>query len=216
MPRGGGSRHSKNAGTMGSENMTYHERRILGFGTIKERLGKETVKDFDSCALGLTHAVVRASSDCFPIRLHTPARCPVGAVPGCSSFVACVLVVTPLTPVPFLRNRLRFFLQTPGKNFPFFSISFRVRLGRGRTSPPRQAERESCTCVCVVVVGVTTVARDAGERKAWKSRPSPRTQINNLPHPSLPPPKNEKRTPLLHHSTTTSNANSTPRNRTHW
>jgi len=56
MPRGAGNRHSKNAGTMGSENMTYAERKHLGHGTIKERLGKETVKDFDSCALGLQHA----------------------------------------------------------------------------------------------------------------------------------------------------------------
>ena len=59
MPRGAGNRHSKNAGTMGSENMTYAERKHLGHGTIKERLGKETVKDFDSCALGLQHAKVR-------------------------------------------------------------------------------------------------------------------------------------------------------------
>eukprot|EP00740_Mantoniella_antarctica_P013137 CAMPEP_0181376690 /NCGR_PEP_ID=MMETSP1106-20121128/17452_1 /TAXON_ID=81844 /ORGANISM="Mantoniella antarctica, Strain SL-175" /LENGTH=146 /DNA_ID=CAMNT_0023495283 /DNA_START=60 /DNA_END=497 /DNA_ORIENTATION=+ len=56
MPRGGGSRHSKNAGTMGVENMTYMEKRQLGFGTVKERLGKDTVKEFDACALGLTHA----------------------------------------------------------------------------------------------------------------------------------------------------------------
>ena len=41
----GGSRHSKNAGTMGSESLTYHERRALGFGTVKERLGK--VRDSD-------------------------------------------------------------------------------------------------------------------------------------------------------------------------
>lgn len=54
---GTGSRHSKNAGTMGSENLTYAEKKALGFGTIKERLGKETVKDFDHCGLGLTHAV---------------------------------------------------------------------------------------------------------------------------------------------------------------
>jgi nitric oxide synthase-interacting protein len=58
MPRGGGSRHSKNAGTMGVENMTYMEKRQLGFGTVKERLGKDTVKEFDACALGLTHAKV--------------------------------------------------------------------------------------------------------------------------------------------------------------
>ena len=35
---GTGSRHSKNAGTMGSENLTYAEKKALGFGTIKERL----------------------------------------------------------------------------------------------------------------------------------------------------------------------------------
>ena len=37
--------------------MTYMEKKALGFGTVKERLGKETVKDFDACALGLTHAI---------------------------------------------------------------------------------------------------------------------------------------------------------------
>lgn len=36
----GGSRHSKNAGTMGSESQTYHERKALGYGTVRERLGK--------------------------------------------------------------------------------------------------------------------------------------------------------------------------------
>ncbi len=37
---GRGSRHSKNAGTMGSESMTYAEMKGLGYGTVKERLGK--------------------------------------------------------------------------------------------------------------------------------------------------------------------------------
>ena len=37
---GRGQRHSKNAGIMGSEALTYHERKALGFGTVKERLGK--------------------------------------------------------------------------------------------------------------------------------------------------------------------------------
>ena len=36
-------RHSKNAGTMGAEALTYHERRALGYGTVKERLGKVRV-----------------------------------------------------------------------------------------------------------------------------------------------------------------------------
>lgn len=35
-----GSKHSKNAGTMGSESQTYHERKAMGHGTIRERLGK--------------------------------------------------------------------------------------------------------------------------------------------------------------------------------
>ena len=37
---GRGSRHSKNAGTMGAESQTYGERTALGYGTVKERLGK--------------------------------------------------------------------------------------------------------------------------------------------------------------------------------
>ena len=36
----GGSRHSKNAGTMGCEALTYAERKGLGYGTVQERLGK--------------------------------------------------------------------------------------------------------------------------------------------------------------------------------
>jgi nitric oxide synthase-interacting protein len=37
---GRGQRHSKNAGIMGSEALTYQERKALGFGTVKERVGK--------------------------------------------------------------------------------------------------------------------------------------------------------------------------------
>ena len=46
-------RHSKQAGGMGSENLTHAERSALGFGTAVERLGKDSVKDFDACALCL-------------------------------------------------------------------------------------------------------------------------------------------------------------------
>ena len=46
-------RHSKQAGGMGSENLTHAERAALGFGTAVERLGKDSVKDFDACALCL-------------------------------------------------------------------------------------------------------------------------------------------------------------------
>lgn len=56
MPRGSSKKHSKQAGTLGCEALTYAERRALGYGTIKERLGKETVKDFDACALTLVAA----------------------------------------------------------------------------------------------------------------------------------------------------------------
>lgn len=37
---GRSSRHSKNAGVMGAEGLTYHERKGLGYGTVQERLGK--------------------------------------------------------------------------------------------------------------------------------------------------------------------------------
>lgn len=49
----GGSRHSKNAGTMGSEAQTYHERKALGYGTVRERLGKDAAGNFDDCRLTL-------------------------------------------------------------------------------------------------------------------------------------------------------------------
>lgn len=35
-----GRKHSKNAGVMGSEALTYHERKMLGHGMSTERLGK--------------------------------------------------------------------------------------------------------------------------------------------------------------------------------
>lgn len=36
-----GRKHSKNAGVMGSEALTYHEKKALGWTTeVKERLGK--------------------------------------------------------------------------------------------------------------------------------------------------------------------------------
>lgn len=35
-----GRKHSKNAGVMGSEALTYHEKKALGYGTATERLGK--------------------------------------------------------------------------------------------------------------------------------------------------------------------------------
>lgn len=37
---GKGQRHSKNAGVMGAESLSYHERKALGFGTVQQRLGK--------------------------------------------------------------------------------------------------------------------------------------------------------------------------------
>lgn len=35
-----GRKHSKNAGVMGSEALSYHEKKALGHGTVTERLGK--------------------------------------------------------------------------------------------------------------------------------------------------------------------------------
>ena len=48
---GRGSRHSKNAGTMGSEALTHKERRAMGHGTVRQRLGRESLGDFDHCQL---------------------------------------------------------------------------------------------------------------------------------------------------------------------
>ncbi|CAD7701384.1 unnamed protein product [Ostreobium quekettii] len=52
----GGQRHSKNAGVMGSEALTYSEKRKLGYGTVTERLGKDSQGNFDDCALTLQPA----------------------------------------------------------------------------------------------------------------------------------------------------------------
>lgn len=46
---GKGQRHSKNAGVMGAEGLSYAERRALGFGTVKERLGKVWLGRFVVC-----------------------------------------------------------------------------------------------------------------------------------------------------------------------
>eukprot|EP00887_Chlorella_sp_A99_P001825 scaffold19.g1825.t1 len=54
---GRGSRHSKNAGIMGSEALTYNERRALGHGTVTERLGKDSLGSFYDCRLTLAPAV---------------------------------------------------------------------------------------------------------------------------------------------------------------
>jgi len=54
---GKGQRHSKNAGVMGAESLTYAERRALGFGTAKERFGKDTLGNFYDCCLTLQPAV---------------------------------------------------------------------------------------------------------------------------------------------------------------
>jgi len=48
---GRGSRHSKNAGIMGSEAMSYAEMRNLGYGNNFERLGKDSIGNFDDCQL---------------------------------------------------------------------------------------------------------------------------------------------------------------------
>ncbi|GFR51939.1 hypothetical protein Agub_g14460 [Astrephomene gubernaculifera] len=52
----GGQRHSKNAGVMGSESLTYAERKALGFGTVKERVGKDSLGNYDDCCLTLMEA----------------------------------------------------------------------------------------------------------------------------------------------------------------
>lgn len=54
---GRGSRHSKNAGTMGSEAMSYAEIRTLGYGKNHERLGKESIGNFDDCQLTFQPAI---------------------------------------------------------------------------------------------------------------------------------------------------------------
>eukprot|EP00775_Hariotina_reticulata_P008739 gene8739-8919_t len=54
---GRGQRHSKNAGIMGSEALTYHERKALGFGTVKERIGKDSQGNYFDCCLTLQPAV---------------------------------------------------------------------------------------------------------------------------------------------------------------
>ena len=53
----GRTRHSKNAGGMGAEGLRYHERRQLGFGTVRARLGKDSHGDFHDCRLTNAPAV---------------------------------------------------------------------------------------------------------------------------------------------------------------
>lgn len=43
------SRHSKN--NTSAPVFTYHERQKLKYGTISERLGKDSMKEYDACSL---------------------------------------------------------------------------------------------------------------------------------------------------------------------
>jgi nitric oxide synthase-interacting protein len=52
-----GRKHSKNAGVMGSEALTYHEKKALGYGTATERLGKDSIGNYYDCRLTLMPAV---------------------------------------------------------------------------------------------------------------------------------------------------------------
>lgn len=58
----GGSRHSKNAGTMGSESQTYHERKALGYGTVRERLGKVRLPLHETALLPLCAVAVACAA----------------------------------------------------------------------------------------------------------------------------------------------------------
>jgi hypothetical protein len=69
---GRGSRHSKNAGVMGAEALTYHERKALGYGSLKERLGKDAQGNYYDCCLTLQPAVVRAL--CLQLMCTRPLR----------------------------------------------------------------------------------------------------------------------------------------------
>jgi len=81
-------RHSKNAGVMGSEALTYSERKGLGFGTVKERLGK----------VGVSAYVQAASS-----RLGACAPCRLAA--GWTRARLCSVLLALHPPVAF-RTRL--------------------------------------------------------------------------------------------------------------
>ena len=76
-------RHSKQAGGMGSENLTHAERQALGYGTAKERLGKDSIKDFDACSLCLQPVQVRcgAAAPCAPRH----GACERGAAQRCTA-----------------------------------------------------------------------------------------------------------------------------------
>lgn len=61
---GKGQRHSKNAGVMGSESLSYAERKGLGFGTVQERLGKDSMGNYYDCCLTLQRAVDPVATPC--------------------------------------------------------------------------------------------------------------------------------------------------------
>ena len=63
----GGQRHSKNAGTMGVEGLTYHEKKALGFGTVQQRLGKVNNK---FATQSMTQLCLVANCFCF-ITVHS-------------------------------------------------------------------------------------------------------------------------------------------------
>ena len=51
-------RHSQNAGAVGKETLTHAEKKRLGWGTQRTRLGRDGVLSFDACNLGMVTAKV--------------------------------------------------------------------------------------------------------------------------------------------------------------
>ncbi len=43
---------------MGSETLSYAERKAMGYGTLNERFGKDTLGKYDDCCLTLQRAEV--------------------------------------------------------------------------------------------------------------------------------------------------------------
>jgi len=62
---------------MGSEALTYHERKGLGWGTVKERLGKDSQSQYYECCLTLQPAAVRPGAPAQ--RSWGPQRATAGA-----------------------------------------------------------------------------------------------------------------------------------------
>jgi hypothetical protein len=100
-------RHSKNAGVMGSETLSYAERKAMGYGTVKERFGKVSLSNLTSVYLA-TATMVLADRWCWD-------RCSQDTL---GNYDDCCLTLQEAVVGSWLQTMTLFFSTRKGSNEP--------------------------------------------------------------------------------------------------